>query len=126
METVTGYLIDPEARTVTSVQVRKDDRGGLDDIYAHTQCDEFTIAHINDRDDVVFVDDEGLLKHPEYFFALQVDGEFVTQKLAGRGLVLGGDAEGNSTTPSVSLDFVKRSVRFYAVVFNLLVQQEPS
>lgn len=126
METVTGYLIDPEARTVTSVQVRKDDRGGLDDIYAHTQCDEFTIAHINDRDDVVFVDDDGPLKNSEYFFALQVDGEFVTQKLAGRGLVLGGDAEGNSTTPSVSLDFVKRSVRFYAVVFNLLVQQEPS
>lgn len=120
-KTVNGYLIDPEARTVTVVPVNVvDGRGGLDDIYKHLQVDCVDLARINEHGDAVFVDDEGLLKDPEYLFS--VDG--YANKLAGRGLVLGVDAEGETISPTASFDSVKRGVKFYARAFNILFERE--
>ena len=120
MAIVNGYLIDPEARTVTQVNVDVKDGSGIDDIYRHLGVDCFDCARFNRHGDAVFVDDEGLMKDPEYFFAV----EGYPNKLAGRGLVLGCDAQGETVSPHASFDSVKRSVRFYARCFNILVEQE--
>ena len=122
MAIVNGYLIDPEARTVTNVKVDVKDGSGIEDIYRHLGVDCFDLARINRHGDAVFVDDEGLLKDPEYFFAI----EGYPEKLAGRGLVLGCDARGETVSPVASFDSVKRGVKFYARCLNILVQQEPA
>jgi hypothetical protein len=57
----------------------------------------------------VFVDDEGLVNgQHQHFFV--VDG--YPQPLAGKGLVLGVDQEGDSVTPSVSLEQMRKMVTF--------------
>jgi hypothetical protein len=95
-----AYLIDPQARTIKPVEYG----GGIDSIYKLIDADTFDLARFNEQGDGIFVDDEGLLHGPVYqFFGVRGYG----QPLAGKGLVLGCDEEGNSVSPSVSLDWLK-------------------
>lgn len=121
MKTVTGYLIDPVACTVTQVPVSVEDGSGLADIYKHTQCDCIDLARIGPAGDAVFVDDEGLLKEPECFFGVAD----YPNPLAGRGLVLGCDAEGETISPAASFDDIKRSVVFFRRFGNNIVRVQP-
>jgi len=66
----------------------------------------FTIVELNDNRDTMFVDDEGLLKLPKYFF--QWRG--YDQPLAGKGLILGTNDEGESISPVITLDRAKDNV----------------
>ena len=100
-----AYLIDPRARTVSTVEYS----GDYQEIYRLTQCDTFTLVQFGEHGDGVFIDDEGLLKSgPLDFFML----EGYPQPLAGRGLVLGCDGDGESVTPRCSVDDVQRMVAF--------------
>jgi hypothetical protein len=99
-----AILIDPVAKTVTEVEHTDDYR----DIYKHLECDLFTVVGI-DEVDSVFIDDEGLLKdEPGPFFALAG----YPQPLAGRGLILGCDEEGESIAARMSLDEARAMVSF--------------
>lgn len=95
-----AVLIDPFKREVTDIEYSGDWR----EIRTLIDCDIFTVAHIGDGNDV-FVDDEGLLKdlYSTAFFA--VDG--YPQPLAGKGLVLGCDDEGESVSPSIKAEDLK-------------------
>ncbi len=100
-----AILIDPEAKTVTEVDyIGKSYR----DIYDMIDCETFTVVGI-EHDDAIYVDDEGLLKDdPQFFFTYRG----YAQPLAGKGLVLGTDEDGNSTEPVSTLDDIKNRVRF--------------
>lgn len=99
-----AILIDPAARTVTEVEHNGDYR----DIYRHIECDCFSVVGIDDVDSV-FIDDEGLLKdEPGPFFALAG----YPQPLAGRGLILGCDEEGETIAARMSLDEARAMVSF--------------
>lgn len=101
-----AYLIDPFTQTIT--QVEHD--GKIDNIYAMIGAELFDCATFNEHYDGVFVDDEGLYKTDQAFFRLHRNNELV---LAGKGLVLGCDAEtGESRSPIVSLDEMKKLVDF--------------
>ena len=59
-----------------------------------------------DTPDVIFVDEEGLLKEPKNFFAL--DGQ--TEILAGNGLILGTGKLGESIDAVTPLEYIKSKV----------------
>lgn len=108
-----GYLINAEARTITEVEV-----GDYKTIYpllgtSLKQVDGFTIVGI-EQDDSIYVDDEGLL-------GITIDTTFFLcnsymQPLAGNGLVMGTNEEGESVNPKNTLDFIKSKVKFMTLL----------
>jgi hypothetical protein len=102
-----AILIDPFTRSITEI----DYSGNYEDIYTLIGRDTFTVAAINNRGDGIFVDDEGLLKPGQEFF--WHDG--YPQPLAGKGLVLGCDEDGETVEPTVSTAEVAKHTRFMTI-----------
>lgn len=98
MKKLKGFLIDPEAKTIKEVTYN----GDYKEISKMLGCDLYTIVTIDDQNHL-FVDDEGLLNDPKYFFRLKG----YPQPLAGRGLILGYDESGETIESSMELDEVK-------------------
>lgn len=98
-----AYLIDPFTQTVSEVEYSGDYR----EIYSLIDCDTFTCADFNPFGDTVFVDDEGLINgKPQEFFLI---GDYPTP-LAGKGLVLGTNEDGESVEPSMTIHQVAARV----------------
>ncbi len=98
-----AYLIDPFTQSITEVEYS----GDYNQIYSFIDADLFTCADINEFGDTVFVDDEGLINgKPQEFFLV---ADYPTP-LAGKGLVLGTNQEGESVEPSITLDQLRASV----------------
>ena len=100
---VRAILIDPFTQTIEEV----DYSGDYKDIYGLIECDLFTTVYLpNTSDDTMFVDDEGLYVENQKFF--KIDG--FEQPLAGRGLLLGTDEEGESIDCMSTVEEVKAIV----------------
>ena len=106
-----GYLIDPYKAEVHPIEVPIDD---CKEIQRQLGCDTITAGGYLENGDVVFVDDEGLLKAPTHFFRIKgINGD---KPLAGRGVVLGSDGEGGSAdTKTSSEDMLSRVRWVYAM-----------
>ena len=105
-----AILIDPVREQVTEVEYNGDYRHIyelLTDDENELDCCTFDVIRIDDRE-AIFVDDEGLLKMPRYFFKYEGYG----QPLAGRGLVLGNDDEGETIATKLTADAVRARVAF--------------
>lgn len=104
-----AILIDPKNRTVTEVNYTGDYRN----INTHIQADCFDIVRIGDENDnTIFVDDEGLINDKARdvgFFRFDGDNPMA---LAGYGLILGTDAEGESIECNLSVADVYSRVAF--------------
>jgi hypothetical protein len=99
-----AILINPEDKTVTEV----DHNGDFHQIYELIGSDCFDIVRMT-RQDCLYVDDMGLLRHPtKPFFRLTT----YNQPLAGRGLILGENHAGNSTACNLTVDQVRAMVQF--------------
>jgi len=98
MKQLRGYLIDPETKTITEVT----HNGDYKEIYRFIGADCFDCVRIDYRNGV-FIDDEGLLNGQRYFFKLRG----YPQPLAGKGLILGNDEEGETVSSSLTMDEVK-------------------
>lgn len=109
--TIKAILINPFERTVEEVEYN----GDYKHIYTLIDAHSFDVARI-DRNDAIFVDDEGLFAAEsedcpqEFFVYLDDDGP---RFLAGKGLILGCDSEGESISPVVTLDEARYRVRFF-------------
>lgn len=101
-----AYLIDPDARSINEVDVDKS--LGLEAYYRLLDCDMIEAAAFNEHGDVAYVDEEGLLKTQTKFF--QIAG--YPQPLAGKGLVVGTDQEGETVEPKTTLGWLKSNVIF--------------
>lgn len=100
-----AYLIDPVQRTVEEVNYT----GDYQQIYELIGADCFDVCRINSAGDGIFVDDEGLLRYgllPAFMTTLYGG------PLAGRGLVLGVDSEGESVEPTISLESLRETLTF--------------
>ena len=98
-----AILIDPFTQTIEEV----DYSGDYKDIYSLIECDLFTTVYLpNTSDDTLFVDDEGLYVENQRFFKI----EGYEQPLAGRGLLLGTDEEGESIDCMSTVEEVKAIV----------------
>lgn len=104
MAKILGFLIDPEAETITEVEFAS---GDLDQYYKLIDCDTFTHCTLYPNGDGAFVDDEGLFKHSPAFF----QHANYPQPIAGRGLFVGIDREGETVGPSTSLEDLLRDTR---------------
>ena len=99
-----AILIDVKTQEVKEVE--HDDT--LQNIYNLVDCRTFDVVRIDDVNSI-FVDDEGILKDNLYF---EYSGSENVFKLAGNGLVLGVDDEGNSISPTLTIEDVKGKVSF--------------
>jgi hypothetical protein len=103
-----AILIDPVTCTVRFVEVDGDD---FNSIYPQLDCQTFTACcHIardgetgSYKDDQMLVDDEGLYVKDQRFFMIKA----YPGPIAGRGLILGLDALGNTISTRLSLDVIK-------------------
>lgn len=106
---VKGILIDSEARTVKIVEL---EGNNIDQMHELIKCECFTCVDFNNRGvETVYVDDNGLLNDPKCFFA--VPG--YPQWIAGNGLILGTNAEGESISTKLTVEQVESLVRFGAI-----------
>lgn len=104
-----AILINASNRTVTEVEYD----GNFRNLQKLIGCDCFTLAPLNSEnaaDDVsLFVDDEGLLKAPEEFFHI---AGVTLYPLAGNGVILGVDYEGNSVDSPVDVADIESRIVF--------------
>lgn len=99
-----AYLIDPAARTITQVEYT----GDYKNIYTHIEANCFDVARVYKNGDGIFVDDEGLLNEPEHFFIHRN----YPNPLAGKGLMLGVDDEGESVEPGTDIETLRNDIAF--------------
>ncbi len=120
-----GFLIDPLAQQISQVWINTADRHGLTDMYKVLDCDMVEPVYLNAEEDTLWVDEEGLLKNPQYFFYI----EGLHQPMAGRGLVLGTKqtADGGiSVDPkTVTLDWLREHTAFVHRLPGLLAINSP-
>lgn len=99
-----AILIDPFSKTVTQVECAP----GIEAIYALIDADCFCTVNLDDAGNAVYLDDEGLFREGQEFFAL---GNY-PQPLAGRGLILGCNEEGESVATTITVEQVRAAVRW--------------
>jgi hypothetical protein len=85
--------INPFEKTVKEVDIL----GNLEDIYVLLGCRPLDAINYDDKN-VLYVDDEGLLKNDQRYFSIN------GKNFAGKGLVMGYDDEGDSIDTSLNAD----------------------
>ncbi len=101
-----AILIDPFAGEVKELDFAYTDYRSLYPVLSHATMPVSTFELCNPPclvgEDSLYVDEEGLLKPCTAFF--HIDGHH--QPLAGKGLILGSDEEGNTVAAKTALDAV--------------------
>lgn len=100
-----AILINVKDQSITEVE----HNNTLSNIYELLDCRTFDVVRI-DETDSIYIDDEGLYVEDQLFFEFGGDAQSV--RLAGNGLILGVDDEGNSISPEITLEEVKGKVGF--------------
>lgn len=106
---VKAILICPFSRTVTEVQHNAKNYRHICELLSHPEhpVDCFTCVSINDVD-AIYVDDNGLMNDPKKFFLWRG----YQQPMAGRGLILGTDQDGETIGTGMTVEQVVEKVRF--------------
>lgn len=99
-----ALLIDSKNRMISQIEIGEH----FTEISKAIGCEVFAAPHIMHNNDTLYCDDEGLLKNPEHFFLL----DSYPQPIAGNGLILGCDDEGDSADVSMSLIELSSRVTF--------------
>ncbi len=106
-----AILIDTKNEEVREV----DHDDTLKNIYELVDCATFDVLRL-DGVNGIYVDDEGLFVEDQRFFiyhGTNRDGSHGrVQALAGNGLILGVDSEGNSISPTLTVEEVREAVDF--------------
>ncbi len=104
-----AYLIDPFQKSISEVNYS----GDWQNINRMIGCDYFTTVMLNDDGDTAFVDDEGLLKDQAemQYFRIRMAPDF-HQTIAGKGLVLGTDSQGESVAPTCNIEWLEGVISF--------------
>jgi hypothetical protein len=109
---VRAILIDPFACSVTEVEHDADDYKSMYPLLSHESMPVGTFQLVSSAmlapGDAVFVDEEGLLKPCERWF--KIAG--FQQPLAGKGLVVGSDTNGDTASARTSVEAVKMGTIF--------------
>jgi len=104
---VRAYLIDPANRSIEEVTLTQKP-SALAELYKLLDCSTITAVTLDDKE-TVYCDDEGLLKGPVYqFFSFKGFDE----PIAGKGLVIGIDRDGNDASPTQSLENIRQRLLF--------------
>ena len=104
-----AYLIDPANRTISPVEMTaSDDGSNLADMYRLLDCSCVDVVRDAIPGHDIWVDDEGLLydEPPHGLFYSKRTG----QTLAGRGLILSVDAQGDCQSSTCSVEEIGRYI----------------
>lgn len=104
-----AIVIDPFDRTATEVVISGND---LQEIYATLGVTCIDAVRLPEGD-VIYVDDEGLLKGATGFFHLV---GLTPNPLAGRGLLVGSGADGSDADPVIQISAVISRLKFYTLL----------
>jgi hypothetical protein len=99
-----ALLIDSKNKVVKQIEIGEH----FTEISKAIDCETFSAPHIMQDNDTLYCDDEGLLKNPQHFFLL----DSYPQPIAGNGLILGCDDEGESVDASISLEELSSRITF--------------
>jgi len=99
-----AILIDPEQRSITEIEYDNSDYKNICKLIDATL---FDVARFADTRDAVYVDDNGLSANKRFF---HLDG--MATPLAGKGLVLGTDYQGESIEPEATVEGLEKVVMF--------------
>lgn len=99
-----AILINPTEKTVSLVTV-----GDFRDMQAKIGCSCFTTAGVQDNNDTLYVDDEGLLNGTDVFF---FNPDLYPQPLAGNGLLIGSNFEGESVDVKTDVAKIAENTQF--------------
>lgn len=104
-----AILINPQDCTITEV----DYTGEYSNIYTHIEAQCFDCVRFGDKQgNTIFVDDEGLLNGKVSDVGMfRVDGDFPAY-LAGKGLILATDAEGESVATDMDIEELRKKIAF--------------
>jgi hypothetical protein len=107
---ISAIKIDVRLRTIVRVDMGTE----LQDFYFHIGCGVMEAVHPRwmDPRDRLYVDEEGLLTPGKQFFLIEGFG----QPLAGNGLIVGHDEEGESVSAHAAFKDVWRRVKFLVEV----------
>lgn len=105
-----AILIDPYKETVTEV----DYSGNFEDINQLLDSRCFTVVHLDEKGNDLYVDDEGLLRG-NLSFEKFIKMSSYPEPLVGKGLVLGSDNMGDSKDTTLTIDEVKSMVQFWSI-----------
>lgn len=105
-----AFLIDPFTETVAKVAYDGDYRT----VTRLIDCQTLDAVRIDRKGNTIFVDDEGLVSDKPVQGMWSYMGENTVQ-LAGRGLVLGTDGEGESASPTITLEAVASRIVWLGV-----------
>lgn len=113
-----GYLIDPTIKTIAPVEYD----GDYKSIYRLIDAQTFDVVGI-DQHNGIYIDDEGLLvDNPGPFFT--ATGRRGSVTIAGKGLVLGHDAEGEMVGASISIEALQAMIAFPDLKFTGFTHEE--
>ncbi len=105
-----AFLIDPVFKNITETEVDGDDYKA---ICKRIRCNMLTLVGLNDKRDVVFVNDEGLIDGTVQEYGMfVVTGSLRSVPLAGYGLVLGTTPYGDSDDVKMTLEELRAMVTF--------------
>jgi len=100
-----AFLIEPKNKSITEIETD----GELDDLYKLIDCHLIDVVILNDEEDVLYLDDEGLSRSPNSYFKLSL----APNPFAGRAVVLGTDMDGGPISPkTATLESLEASVTF--------------
>jgi hypothetical protein len=102
-----AILINPKEEVIRFISYD----GDYKSIYQILDCRAFECVYPFQNNDVIYVDEEGLLKDSNYSFNVKCS-EGISYPLMGKGLILGTDAEGESIECESKLDDIKSRVTF--------------
>jgi len=97
-----AFLINVKDQTISEVEYD----GNFKSIYKLCGWDCFTTIQLNLKRDTLYVDDNGLLGDPVGWFGIAG----YAQPLANNALVLGTNGRGNSTAPTVKIDWIEKRI----------------
>jgi hypothetical protein len=114
-KSIKGILIDPFAKTVTEVQVvGKPDSWGtnyLESFYTLLKCRTIEAAPLDIEDESLYVDEEGMFAAgKQMFFYLPKLSPY--QPLAGMGVFVGLDNEGDSKDTSIKIEDIQNQIEW--------------
>ena len=106
-----AFLIDPHTRTISQTEYNGDSHQINELIGADTFTAVYPAPPFG-QGDTIYLDDEGLFQPNQAFF--MVPG--YPDPLAGKALVLGSDAEGESADAEIDQITLTASIRFVEIV----------
>lgn len=108
-KTIRAIYIDAVNRKVTEVEITPD----FDTYYRLIGCNCITTGYCFPNGDILFVDDNGYLDAPKYFFRIPgIDYDY-----AGNGLIVGTDPESDEETDA------KTRSAFFGVMFARVTEE---